>query len=147
MDLEFHQLDLRYELLRRCAPAREKRLLASLMQWGQQTPIVVVADRDAPPVVIDGYKRIRALRRLQADTVPATTWALSEIDALVLQHLMRASGAVDPFEQAWLLRELHVRFDLSIDALAQRFDRSKSWVSRRIALVEQLPDQIQARVR
>ena len=145
MDLEFHQLDLRYEPLRRRVPGREKRLLASLMQWGQQAPIVVVNDADLL-VVVDGYKRIRALRRLKADTVSATTWTLPEPDALVLQHLMRASGSVDAFEQAWL-RELQVRFALSAEELAQRFNRSKSWVSRRIALVEQLPDQIQARVR
>ena len=46
MELEFHQLDLRYERLRVRQPARERRLLASLADAGQQMPIVVVvADR------------------------------------------------------------------------------------------------------
>lgn len=54
MELELHQLDLRYESLRRRAPEREKRLLVSLAENGQQTPIVVVAARR---VVVDGYKR------------------------------------------------------------------------------------------
>jgi hypothetical protein len=49
MDLEFHQLDLRYEELRGRSPARERRLLSSLMEVGQQVPIVVVC---APPVRI-----------------------------------------------------------------------------------------------
>ena len=43
MQLEFHQLDRRWEHLRAQHPARQRRLLASLAEVGQQTPIVVVA--------------------------------------------------------------------------------------------------------
>jgi ParB family chromosome partitioning protein len=39
------------------------------------------------------------------------------------------------------------RFGYSLDELARRFDRSVSWVSRRLALVELLPEAIQQRVR
>ena len=41
MQLEFHQLDRRWEHLRVRHPARQRRLLASLAEVGQQTPIVV----------------------------------------------------------------------------------------------------------
>jgi len=43
MRLEFHQLDRRWEHLRVRPPARQRQLLASLAEAGQQTPIVVVA--------------------------------------------------------------------------------------------------------
>ena len=69
MELEFHQLDLRYESLRRRAPEREKRLLASLAEHGQQTPIVVVG-ASAERVVVDGYKRVRALKQLKSWAKP-----------------------------------------------------------------------------
>ena len=36
VELEFHQLDVRYERLRVRQPARERRLLASLADAGQQ---------------------------------------------------------------------------------------------------------------
>jgi len=147
MELEFHQLDRRYEALRRRMPDREKRLLASMAQVGQQTPIVVVIGEEARHVVVDGYKRIRALTQLKTDTVAATAWSLGEADALLLDRLMRASGADDAFEQGWLLREMQDRFGLSLEELSHRFDKSKSWVSRRLALVEQLPRDIQDRVR
>jgi hypothetical protein len=39
------------------------------------------------------------------------------------------------------------RFSYSLDELARRFDRSISWVSRRLALVELLPEAVQRRVR
>lgn len=42
MELEFHQLDMRYEQLRVRRPEREKRLLASLAERGQQVPIIVI---------------------------------------------------------------------------------------------------------
>lgn len=147
MELEFHQLDLRYETLRRRSPEREKRLIASLAHCGQQMPIGVVRDEHGGYVVIDGYKRIRALKRLKADTVAALTWDLGEIEALLLAGLMRTADGDDAFEQGWLLRELRGRFGLSQDELALRFDKSKSWVCRRLSLVEQLPDEIQDRVR
>jgi len=147
MELEFHQLDLRYEHLRRRVPDREKRLLASLALLGQQMPIVVVGGEGASRVVVDGYKRVRALRRLKADTVLATTWELAEAEALVCERLIRASGGDDAFEQGWLLRELEGRFGLSQQELGRRFDKSISWVCRRLSLVTDLPEQIQDRVR
>jgi ParB family transcriptional regulator, chromosome partitioning protein len=147
MEIEFHQLDLRYQSLRRRSPEREKRLLASLAQHGQQTPIVVVAVEGGAQAVLDGYKRVRALKTLKADTVQATVWDLPEAEALLLERLMRSAAGDGPFEQAWLLRELHERFALSHEELARRFDRSQSWVSRRLALVEDLPVELQERVR
>lgn len=147
MELEFHQLDLRYEGLRRRAPEREKRLLASLAEHGQQTPIVVVGGEAGQRIVVDGYKRVRVLKALKADTVQATAWDLPEAEALLLERLMRCANSDGPIEQAWLLRELHVRFALSGEELARRFDKSQSWVSRRLALVEELPKEIQEQVR
>jgi ParB family transcriptional regulator, chromosome partitioning protein len=147
MELEFHQLELRYQSLRRRAPEREKRLLASLAQHGQQAPIVVVAAERGVHVVVDGYKRVRALKVLKADTVQAIAWELPEAEALLLERLMRSAEGDGPFEQAWLLRELHERFSLSHDELARRFDKSQSWVSRRLALVEELPGSLQEQVR
>jgi len=50
-------------------------------------------------------------------------------------------------EVGWLLAELEQRFGYSLEELARRFDRSVSWVSRRLALVETLPEAIQRQVR
>ena len=51
MQLEFHQLDRRWEHLRVRHPERQRRLLASLAESGQQTPIVVVAVRTNRTVI------------------------------------------------------------------------------------------------
>jgi ParB/RepB/Spo0J family partition protein len=149
MKLEFHQLDRRYEHLRSRDRQGQRRLLASLAASGQQTPIVVVVVSGKPDryQVIDGYKRIAALEQLGRDTVDAVVWDMSEADALVLDRSMRLSAKETALEQGWLLVELEQRFGYSLEDLARRFDRSVSWVSRRLALVEQLPETVQQRVR
>ena len=151
VELEFHQLALRYERLKVMRPEAERRLLASLAEVGQQVPIVVVKPAAEPStdgfVVIDGYKRVRALRRLGRDTVAAGCWPGEESEALIATRLMQTAEPETALEQSWLLAELHARFGLSLEELARRFGHSVSWVSRRLALVHELPDSIQERVR
>ncbi|MBI3049870.1 MAG: ParB N-terminal domain-containing protein [Acidobacteria bacterium] len=147
MNVELHQLDLRYEKLRTHKPEAERKLVGSLATIGQQVPVVVVpGEGPARFVLVDGYKRVRALRRLGQDLVGATCWDLGEADALVLDRLMRTGEGVTALEQGWLLQELAVRFELSLEELGRRFARSASWVSRRLALVGELPEAIQAHV-
>jgi len=149
MQLEFHQLDRRWEHLRVRQPHRQRHLMASLAESGQQTPIVVVLSPDHRDryLVIDGYKRITALQQLGRDTVEATVWAMSEAEALLLDRSLRFSPQESALEQGWLLSEMERRFGYSLEELARRFDRSVSWVSRRLALVELLPEAIQQQVR
>lgn len=147
MQLEFHQLELRYERLRIVRPEQERRLLASLADVGQQVPIVIVQQASGNQlVVIDGYKRIRSLRRLGRDTVEASSWPGEEAEALIVTRLMQTAETETAVEQSWLLLELKQRFAFSLEELARRFGHSVSWVSRRIALVQELPDGVQQRV-
>jgi len=149
MLLEFHQLERRWEHLRLREPHRQRQLIASLAEGGQQTPIIVVATENDSSryVVIDGYKRIAALEQLRRDTVEAIVWEMSEADALLLERSLRFSRQECALEQGWLLSEMAHCFGYSLEELARRFDRSVSWVSRRLALVELLPEAIQQQVR
>jgi len=149
MQLEFHQFERRWEHLRVHHAGRQRRLLASLAEVGQQTPIVVVAMEGQADryVVIDGYKRIAALEQLGRDTVEAVVWPMSEAAAVLLDRSLRLCEHETALEVGWLLAELEQRFGYGLEELARRFDRSVSWVSRRLALVEVLPEAIQQQVR
>ncbi len=149
MQLEFHQLDRRWEHLRVHRPDRQRRLLASLAAAGQQTPIVVVALAGEPVryLVIDGYQRVAALEQLGRDTVEVVVWPLAEPEALVLDRSLRMGERESALEEGWLLAELERRFGYGLDELARCFDRTVSWVSRRLALVELLPETVQQQVR
>jgi ParB family chromosome partitioning protein len=93
--------------LRKRHPLQERHLLASLAEVGQQLPVVVVSEADRF-VLIDGYKRIRAMKRLVRDTVRGTCWEIEEVEALLLERGLRR-GSEDALDQAWLLVELKER--------------------------------------
>ncbi len=117
MEIELHELDLRYAALRRRDARRERALVASLAESGQQVPVVVVRGETGPFVLVDGYKRVRALQRLHRDTVEAVVWALSELEALLLVRVLRSGEGDSALEQGWWLRELHERFGLALGTL------------------------------
>lgn len=146
MELEFHQIELRYESLRRRDPRKERQILASLDGLGQVSPAVVLAQPSGRYILLDGYKRFRALKRLKRDTIWATLWEMDEAEALLLERLMRSSHSGSALEQGWLLRELRGRFGMTLEELGRRFDRTPGWVSRRLALVRDLPEALQEQV-
>ena len=154
MELEFHQLDLPYERLRIWDPRRQARLMATLAEQGQQVPVLVIASGHASAarrgerfVLIDGYRRVRALRTLERDTVQALVLPLGEVAALILAHRLERAASRSALEQGWFLHELHTTHRLSLRALAERCGHSPSWISRRLALVRTLPDTVQDAVR
>jgi ParB/RepB/Spo0J family partition protein len=111
-------------------------------------PIVVVplVEEEGRYQVIDGYSRVRLLKKLGADTVRATVWDLSESEALLLDRSLRTAERETAIEQGWLLQVLR-NLPLSYEEMASRFDRSVSWVSQRLSLVDDLPRRVQELIR
>ena len=68
MELEFHQMAMRYEGLRVSMPGFQARLMASLAEEGQLNPVLVVEreDEGGGYVLIDGYG-VASLRGWGAD--------------------------------------------------------------------------------
>lgn len=147
MDLELHQIALPYAPLRIASASRAAHLLASLAELGQQTPVLVVSRDDGSYVLIDGYARVGALRALGRDTALATVLAMPEPEALLLAFRLEVRQPRSPLEQGWLVAELSDRHGWSQRQIGQRLQRSASWVCRRLALVRELPEPVQAAVR
>lgn len=145
MEIELSEIDLKHADLRMHREAERRRLAASVAEVGQRVPVVVVPV-GSRFVLIDGYLRVDVLRRLRRDTACATAWPLPEMDALIERHHLSARSR-SIVEDGWLLQHLHREDRLGLDELAARFCRSKSWVSRRLALVETLGAPIHAKLR
>ena len=140
-EINLDELELKYERLSVKRGAAERKLLASLGESGQQSPVIVVRGGAAGRyVVIDGHKRVRALKRLKADVARAAVWEMSEADALAASYQLTSQGGRNAFEEGWLVAELHRMCKWSLGEVGLRLVRSKSWASRRLALVEELPD-------
>ena len=144
VDVDLHQLELRHRDLRIHDGEQRRRMIGSVAELGQQVPVIVVRDGERY-VLIDGYLRVDALHRLHRDTVMATAWSLTEVEALV-HHRHLAVARRTALEDAWLLSRLR-DYGLSLDEQARRLCRSKSWVSRRLGLLDALAASAQERVR
>lgn len=150
MELEFHQLSMKYSGLRICLKGMQSRLTASLASEGQLQPVLVVAapcEEEAMYVLIDGYRRVAALRDLGRDTVESLVLPLEESAALIFRHCQESVHPRTALEDGWLLRELIELHGMSQAEISCCLQRSDSWVSRRLSLVRELPEAAQALVR
>ncbi len=144
--IECRLLQLTYAHLRVRDLGAEARLSVSMAVVGQTSPVIVVHDVEGRPVLLDGYRRVRALMRLGQDTVTAVALGLSEADALVYCHRQETSRRRSSVEEGWLLRELHGQGP-TLQEIGLALGRSPSWVSRRLGLVRALPESVEEAVR
>lgn len=148
VELSLDCLDLRYAGLRVRRPVTEKRLVVSIGERGQQSPVVVVAGSSAGRyVVIDGHKRVRACAKLKEDVVKATVWEMTAEQAIVTAYQVASGAGWNAVEEGWLVWELVRTMKLSESEAGRRLERSKGWVSGRLGLVEILPEAVLEGVR
>ncbi len=147
-EVDLHRLDLRFAQARLLEPRAVEHLARSIERCGQIIPCIGVSeDGGQMLVVVDGYRRIAALRRLGRDTAHIEAWSCDLTQAL-LELLARNHGrAFAAIEEAMLLRELVHGRGLSQHEVARRSGRDVSWVSRRLQLVCAMADPVLAAVR
>ena len=153
LELDLHRLDLRFAGSRLVEPQAVARLAQSIERCGQIVPCIVVALPGGggtgadPRVLIDGYRRVAALRRLGRDTAGVEQWTCVLTEALLGVLARRQDRPFASIEEALLLRELVQGQGLSQHDLSRRCGRDVSWVSRRLGLLSALPDAALAAVR
>jgi hypothetical protein len=133
--------------VRLCAPEAQEQMQLSLSRLGQLTPVQAWRV-DARLELFDGLKRLRAARVLCLPKLRVEVHALDSVGAKVrLLHCNVAAGLSD-LEQAWLVRSLYRDDKLTQGKIANLLGRcDKSWVCRKLALAEDLSDELTANVR
>jgi len=132
--------------VRLCSPQAQHEMQLSLARLGQLTPVQVYRADDGLEV-FDGFKRVRAARELAWPTVRAEEHALDAAAAKVRLWRCNAGVGLSELEEAWLVRSLYRADRLSQPQIAILLHRHKSWVCRRLALAEDLSDELTASVR
>jgi ParB/RepB/Spo0J family partition protein len=122
----------------------ERVLQASLRRYGQMSPVVVFRWQGRYEL-IDGFKRLSAARSLNGlVSLCARVIEADERTAkAAIYGLNRASGRTSELEEAWIVHALVREDGLPQVEVAELLGRHKSWVCRRLALIEKLSEPAQ----
>lgn len=144
-EIEISTLDLRYEDFRMKNASFERKLLASIGERGIEESLEGV-DVAAGRILLNGFKRYRCAKKLGLGTVPYVSLGTDE--ALGILALLRVSNdrSLGILEQARFIDELRAVHRLSVAEMAGQLKRSKSWVSMRLGLIQEMPENVRARI-
>jgi len=132
-------LGQRYRRYRLADPEAEEAMAGSLRRWGQLSPVVACV-REEKLELIDGFKRFAAARQVRE--LSSLSVRVLEVDErtakAAILSLNRDQRPARELEEAWVVQGL-VRDDkmTQVEA-AHLLGRHKSWVCRRLALLEKL---------
>jgi ParB-like chromosome segregation protein Spo0J len=151
-EVELQRLQLRYAGARVSDERAVQRLMRSIDACGQLVACIAVCEgngdsQGAPLVLIDGYRRVAALRRLGRDTARVQCRSGTLAQALAQLLACAQSRSLAAIEQALLLRELIDGQHLSQRDAARQCGRDASWVQRRLLLLHALPEGVLEAVR
>lgn len=118
----------------------------SLDAHRQLTPLVVFTQGEQLEI-IDGFKRVHAARALGWRTLSASVVSVGSVDAKLRLRALHEGRGLTELEEAWLVRALYREDRLSQPEIARLLGRHKSWVWRRLMLVESLDAEVQTDVR
>jgi len=148
MSMPISKIGERFASLRIADPPAELAVLHSLQKYGQLTPVVICRITPGEHELLDGFKRLRAARQLgYAElTVRPLEISLRACKAAMLQ-LNRVGRTISGMEEALVVHSLCHEDGLSQVEIAVLLGRHKSWVCRRLALIERLSDEAQESIR
>jgi ParB-like chromosome segregation protein Spo0J len=136
----------RLSALRLCDAEAVTAVRHSLEQYGQLAAVTLFAERDGLQM-IDGFKRVRAARALGWATLVARVDDVGAVDAKLRLRELHDRRGLTELEEAWLVRSLYREDRLPPPEIARRMNRHRSWVWRRLMLVEALDPVVQTDVR
>jgi ParB/RepB/Spo0J family partition protein len=133
----------KYGSLRIVSPLADAAMMRSLQRYGQISPVVCVKVEGSYEL-IDGFKRLRASRRLNKPALKSKTVEFSEraSKAAIIQF-NRSGRSITEMEEALVLQSLGREDGLTQIEIAALVGRHKSWVSRRLSLIERLSEEVQ----
>jgi ParB/RepB/Spo0J family partition protein len=140
LEIALTEIGQSYGRLRLSHPQAHARMVDSLHRFGQIFPVVVTKGERYE--LVDGFKRVRALKQLGYERVTARVLQLS-VHGLkaAMMDLNWKRGAISDLEEAMVVHSLCREDGLSQVEVAVLVGRHKSWVCRRLSLIERLCDE------
>lgn len=144
--IEIAPLGERLAPLRLCDAVALATMRRSLERHGQLNALTLFVERGQLQI-LDGFKRVRAARMLGRSTLLARVDDADVVEAKLRLFELHDHRGLTELEEAWLVRSLYRDDNLMQSEIARRMSRHKSWVCRRLMLVEAIDVAVQADVR
>jgi len=138
----------RFGVMRLADPGSKALIVKSIEKYGQLSPVVVGPLENGQYELVDGFKRLYACRELGRDVLRARVLRAGPrgLKAAVIQ-LNWAHKSIGDLEEALVLQSLYREDGLRQDEIGVLLGRHKSWVSRRISLIERLCEEVIEHIR
>ena len=120
-----------------------KILMKSLKEDGQLHPITVRPLPDGRYEIIDGLHRVEAAKRLGWKDIEANVVSVDDLEAKFLAlkaNLVRRN--LEPVQEGELVYRIMVKHKLTEKQVAERLGVSVEWVSKRLALVLKVHEEV-----
>lgn len=148
VDMPLTEISERFGYLRIINPQADKAMLRSMEKYGQMTPVVVSRMEKGRYELLDGFKRLRAGRALSLPSLNARILDLGiRAGKVALMQLNWIGKSISSMEEAMVVHSLYHEEGLSQVEIATLLGRHKSWVCRRVSLIERLSDEVQENIR
>jgi ParB/RepB/Spo0J family partition protein len=146
-EIAVSEIGKRYGIYRIVNPRADRAMVQSIRKYGQLCPVVCVKDKENYELV-DGFKRLRACGSLNQTTLKVKTVQVSgRVCKAAMLQLNWSAKSINEIEEALILQSLHREDGLTQVEIATLLGRDKSWVSRRISLLERLSEEVQEDIR
>jgi len=141
-DIELGDFDLSLSEIRIMNMARILQVEKSMRVHGQLQPVIARVHNGGYQL-IDGFKRYYASENLLMETLQCRLLEidLSQAKVLLLSY-NRVHQSMEALEEAMVLQDLQSTHSLDQRSLAELTGYSRSWVSRRLSLIDKMDESV-----
>ncbi len=141
-DIPLCEFDLSLSGMRIMNMSRILQIEKSMRLHGQLQPVVARV-HEGHYQVIDGFKRVYAAEDLMMETLACRVLNIDLTQAKVLLlSYNRPHQSMEAWEEAVVLKDLRKTHSLNQSSLARMTGYSRSWISRRLALIDKVDEAI-----
>lgn len=145
-EVPLSEFDLSLASVRIVNPARILQVEKSMRVHGQLQPVIARLHEDKYQI-IDGFKRFYCSENLLIETLQCRVLDIDLPGAKVLLlSYNRAQRSMEAWEEALVLQDLQQIHSLDQRSLAELIGYSRSWVSRRLSLIEKIDKKVSSQI-
>lgn len=145
-EVPLSEFDLSLASVRIVNPARILQVEKSMRVHGQLQPVIARLHEDKYQI-IDGFKRFYCSENLLIEILQCRVLDIDLPGAKVLLlSYNRAQRSMEAWEEALVLQDLQQIHSLDQRSLAELIGYSRSWVSRRLSLIEKIDKKVSSQI-